>query len=191
VFEALGIQGEILKVLGFFVSFVFLALAFTHQFVDAITIDSITVLLVVLAALPWVFPYLKSLELPGGLKLELKDALQKVEKVTSGAIVKESAAEYQGVDTSLAFVALRVEIEKTIRKYQPDMGKTKHSLSLRLQTLANDEVITRPLSEALLEIVKLGNAAAHGREINSEEAELILLRSNALIEKLEGCLKHA
>ena len=71
-----------------------------------------------------------------------------------------------------------------------DLGHKSHSLSIRLQILVDDNVISKPLSEALLEIVKLGNAAAHGQVIDSEEAELILMKSDSLLNKLEDSLKN-
>jgi len=169
----------------------FLVLAAAHLFCDAVTVDSITIILLVLACLPWLAPYLKSIELPGGFKVEIKDALKKVEQASADIPTIEDEAPYGGVDTSLAFVALRVEIEKTIRKYQPDLGHKNHSLSIRLQMLANENIISRPLSVALLELVKLGNAAAHGQEVESEEAELILMRADPLVSKLEENLKNA
>ena len=183
--------GSIVKVFGIIITLLFAALATAHLFIDAVTVDSITIILLVLASLPWLAPYLKSLELPGGFKVEIKDALKKVEEASSDIPPQEDETSYSGVDTSLAFVALRVEIEKTIRKYQSDLGHKSHSLSIRLQMLANEKIITRPLSLALLELVKLGNAAARGQEIDSEEAELILMRSTALLSKLEDSLKNA
>ncbi len=189
--RALGISGGLVKYLGILVSILFIALAVAHLFLEQVTVDSITIILLVLASLPWLFPYLKSLELPGGIKVELKDALKKVESATPEATSEDVSSKYDGVNSSLAFVALRVEIEKTIRKYQTDLGHKKSSLSIRLQILSNDGVISKPLSDALLEIVKLGNAAAHGQEIDSEEAELILMRSDSLLDKLEGSLKNA
>lgn len=40
--------------------------------------------LLVLAGLPWVFPYLKTIKLPGGVELQLKDIRQKVAEVAEG-----------------------------------------------------------------------------------------------------------
>jgi len=146
------------KIFGAIVTLLFLALAAAHLFCDAVTVDSITITLLILAGLPWLAPYLKSLELPGGIKIEIKDALKKIEEASVGISTKENEAPYSGVNPSLAFVALRVEIEKIIRKYHPDLGHKSHSLSIRLQMLANEDKISRPLSVALLELVKLGNA---------------------------------
>lgn len=63
-------------------------------------------------------------------------------------------------------------------------------MSIRLQILANDGVISKALANALLEIVKLGNAAAHGQVIDSEEAELILMKAGALVDKLDISLAN-
>lgn len=180
-----------MKIFGFIITLLFITLATAHLFCAAVTVDSITIILLVLAGLPWLAPYLKSLELPGGFKVEIKDALKKVEEAAADIPHKENETPYTGVNASLAFVALRVDIEKTIRKYQPNLGHKNHSLAIRLQTLANDNVISRALAVALLELVKLGNAAAHGQEIDSEEAELILMRAAPLISKLEENLKNA
>ena len=180
-----------MNVLGILVSTMIMALAGAHLFWDKVTVDLITLILLVLACLPWLFPYLKTLELPGGIKLELKTALKKVEDAAPEISEKEESAKYEGVNASLAFVALRVEIEKTIRKYQADLGHKKSSLSIRLQMLANEGVISQSLAGALLEVVKLGNTVANGQQIESEEAELILMRSDSLLNKLETSLTKA
>src|SRR4051794_2717397 len=53
-------------------------IAATHIIFPKINIDLITVVLLALAIIPWLEPLFKSVELPGGLKLEFQD-LQKLE----------------------------------------------------------------------------------------------------------------
>ncbi|WP_311567436.1 DUF4145 domain-containing protein [Photobacterium arenosum] len=173
-------------------SLVFLVLAYTHVFVDTVDVDAITIVLMVLATLPWVFPYLKSLELPGGIKVEMKNVLEKVEQAAAEIDDSEQPSSgYQGVDAALAFTALRVEIEKIVRRYQPDLRSSRYSLTARLHRLAKENVINQHLADALLEIVKLGNAASQGQFVHSEEAELILMRSGPLLDKLEHNLSQS
>ena len=112
-----------MKVLAVLISILFLALAVLHVFVSSITIDAIAIVLLVLAALPWLFPYLKSLELPGGVKIELKDVKEAVEKVSQGdEAAPAESDEYDFLQTiaahdpNLALVAVRIEIEKAVRK---------------------------------------------------------------------------
>ncbi|WP_120512771.1 DUF4145 domain-containing protein [Photobacterium salinisoli] len=171
-------------------SLVFLVLAYTHVFVDTIDVDAITIVLMVLATLPWVFPYLKSLELPGGIKVEMKNALEKVEQAAAEIDGPEQTSGYQGVDAALAFIALRVEIEKIVRRYQPDLRSSRYSLPAQLHRLAKENVINQHLADALLDIVKLGNAASQGQFVHSEEAELILMRSGPLLDKLDHSLSQ-
>ena len=186
----LGIERKQGAFINYIISIFFIVIACLHQFWDQVTIDSYTLVLLVLAVIPWLFPYIKSLELPGGIKVETKDALEKIEAVEV-ELSPSTSFNYEGVDSNMAFVALRVEIEKTIRQYKFESGRKSQSLPIRLQLLANDGVITKALASALLEIVKLGNAAAHGQVINSEEAELILMRAGALVDKLDSSLKNA
>mgnify|MGYP000052648293 CR=1 FL=1 len=172
-------------------SLVFLVLAYTHVFVETIDVDAITIVLMVLATLPWVFPYLKSLELPGGIKVEMKNALEKVEQAAAEIDDSGQSSGYQGVDTALAFIALRVEIEKIVRRYHPDLRSSPYSLPARLHKLAKENVINQHLADALLDIVKLGNAASQGQFVPSKEAELILMRSGPLLDKLEHNLSQS
>ncbi|KDM89805.1 DUF4145 domain-containing protein [Photobacterium galatheae] len=172
-------------------SIVFLSLAYVHLFISSVDIDAITIVLMVLAALPWVFPYLKSLELPGGIKVEMKNVLKKVEQASAeidGALPTNG---FQGVDTSLAFIAQRVEIEKIVRQYQPDLPSSRFALTTRLTKLAKENILQQHLADALLEIVKLGNLASQGQFVHTEEAELILMRSGPLLDKLEQTLSQA
>ncbi|GAB6261188.1 DUF4145 domain-containing protein [Photobacterium sp. R1] len=172
-------------------SLIFLSLACTHIFVETVEIDAITIVLMVLAALPWVFPYLKSLELPGGIKVEMKNVLKKVEQASAeidGAVPSNG---FQGVDASLAFIAQRVEIEKIVRRYQPDLPSSRFALTARLTKLAKQNILQQHLADALLEIVKLGNLASQGQFVQTDEAELILMRSGPLLDKLEQTLSQA
>ena len=56
-------------------------LAAVHMFFpDQLRLDSTTLALLVIAAVPWLFPFLKSLTLPGGAVFEFREQLRAVEK---------------------------------------------------------------------------------------------------------------
>jgi hypothetical protein len=57
--------------------------------------------------------------------------------------------------------------------------------------LANDGVLSREVAQGILEIIKLGNAAAHGAEVDKDAAEFVLFKSNSIIKQLEAQLKNA
>lgn len=173
-------------------------LAILHVFVDAVVIDSIAIVLLVLAALPWLFPYLKSLELPGGVKIELKDIKSAVNKVSEGESEEtiSEVDEYEFLkdiaahDSGLALVAIRIEIEKSIRN---SIGEEKHfmPLSRGISKLVSDKVITINVAEGLKELIQLGNKAAHGVEVESEAALYVIENASKLLGPLKEQLANA
>src|SRR5438046_619352 len=82
-------------------------------------VDWITLGLLVLALVPWLGPLLKSIELPGGLKLEFRELMQSGQRVERAGLVAAAApadAPEVGLDDpKLALAWLRVEIEKRLR----------------------------------------------------------------------------
>jgi hypothetical protein len=62
------------------VSAVAIAIALAHMFFDEklLRIDSTTLVLLVFAAAPWLFPFVKSLTLPGGAVVEFREELAKL-----------------------------------------------------------------------------------------------------------------
>lgn len=62
------------------ISVLALALAAVHLLVPDVEIDAITLTLVGLAIVPWLAPLVKSVELPGGWKFELRELKEKVEQ---------------------------------------------------------------------------------------------------------------
>ena len=59
-------------------------------------VDTITIILFFLLIIPWILPFLKSFELPGGLKIELKDVdkvsdkLQNIKGLSKTSVIKEN-----------------------------------------------------------------------------------------------------
>ncbi|MBM4045833.1 MAG: hypothetical protein FJ279_12015 [Planctomycetes bacterium] len=72
-------------VLSVAVTVVAVSLAVTHMISPRLTIDGVTGLLLVVAALPWVRRIFKSVELPGGLKVELQDSEETKDNVANTA----------------------------------------------------------------------------------------------------------
>ncbi len=102
------------------VSLVALIVAAIHVWRPALAVDGITLVLLLAAAVPWVLPLFKSLELPGGWKVEFQD-LQNTERRAqnaglldeSPAVVPEHEYSFQVVadeDPNLALAGLRIDI---------------------------------------------------------------------------------
>jgi hypothetical protein len=54
-------------------------------------LNATSVLLLALAGLPWIFPYLKGMKLPGGIELEFREIKDKIEKMDAAVSVTQSA----------------------------------------------------------------------------------------------------
>ena len=102
-----------------------LMIGILHMIYPNIVIDAITISLIVIAIVHWLGILFKSLELPGGLKVEYKD-IEKVrdEADKAGFKVQDSKSKNQEFvflqiadrDPNLALAGLRIEIEKRLIK---------------------------------------------------------------------------
>jgi hypothetical protein len=100
VFEQTSMRGSSLP-LRIAVSIVAILVAAVHIWRPDIKIDSITIVLLVIAVIPWTQPLLKSIELLG-VKLELQELQEKVD-VAKGAA--ESASQQAGLALSASSVS--------------------------------------------------------------------------------------
>src|SRR5712691_13469752 len=100
-----------------------LAIALVHLLWPTLAIDAITLALLVIALLPWLAPIFKSLEFPGGWKVEFQDLQKAAERAEKAGLLAPQpelpSAEFtfQQVaesDPNLALAGLRIEIEKRL-----------------------------------------------------------------------------
>ncbi|MBB5208032.1 hypothetical protein [Chiayiivirga flava] len=100
-----------------------LALALAHLLFPNLAIDAITLGLLAVAIIPWLAPLIKTLELPGGWKVELQEMYQVSSRAQdAGLISSESGSpapehSFQLVadrDPNLALAGLRIEIERRL-----------------------------------------------------------------------------
>lgn len=117
-------------------------------------IDLTTLLLLVIAALPWLAPIFKSLELPGGLKVEFQE-LEKAKEEASRAGLLAKPAENKREpayllvaqeDPNLALAGLRIEIERRLAAIARVKGleDRRYSIGQLLRQLATKEQSRRP-----------------------------------------------
>lgn len=161
-----------------------LTLAFLHLIWPSLSIDAITLILIVIAILPWLAPLIKSFELPGGWKVEfqdLKNASSRAE--TAGLLAVKSSDEelfsFQTIakqDANLALAGLRIEIEKRLmllanannlnaQKNRP-MG-----IGQLLGILTKEKILTHEERAILADMINLLNSAVHGADVDSRSAD--------------------
>jgi hypothetical protein len=160
----------------------------------------------------------KKLELPGGIKIELADAKAATDKVVRGwgnfkmPVLKMSGAgtvpeatqvqipaedpiayirEVANTDSNLSLVAFRIEIEKRIRDIAENHQIRSHRTSLGklIRELQNMQILPPEVSVGLMDLVALGNRAAHGAEVAPNAADWVLDFGDSIILQLDNILK--
>ena len=177
--------------------------------IPTLKVDSIAILLLILIFLPWILPYLKGLELPGGIKIELRDIKDAVEKFTnkeiklSGKIKAKSSLggklEKESTDTisilhrvaeyepNLALVGFRIEIEKKIRKLAENNGmRIDRPLMRIISELLQNEILPPSKASGLVELVDFGNHAAHGAKVSNDAVQWVLDYGPEILNTLDN-----
>jgi len=191
------------KYLKIIITIIGVSLATAHLIFPDIKIDLITVFLVAIAIIPWVESLFKSVELPGGLKLEFQDLERiELEAKESGLINKESEdiqnleledkdyvfVELAQNNPSLALVSLRIEIEKRLRQIAEkySVENRQYSMSRQLQTLTEKGIITPQENSTLRDMLHTLNQAAHGIEFDQRTADWIIENGPLIVNSLES-----
>lgn len=201
------------------ISIISFSIIFVHFLWPMLTIDVATISLFIISILPWIIPFLKSLELPGGYKLEfnneLKEVTQKAEeagllskeanlltKEASLHPIDESEPKYSFLqvaetDPNLALAGLRLEIEKRLKEIAKsrDIRLKKPSVvGSVLEALSREGVLSREEKSVIHELIDLLNQAVHGTEVDKISARWAISTGlgilNALDDKLENNVSY-
>ncbi|MBN2238077.1 MAG: DUF4145 domain-containing protein [Bacteroidales bacterium] len=198
-----------------------------HVLWPTLGIDITTIALLFVVILPFSGPLLrilassgvKSLEFPGGIKIELAEVKAAADKVIRGwanielpafeisatASVSKTKSfveniptedpiaairEVANTDSNLSLVAFRIEIEKRLRSIAENFQIKSHKTSLGklIRELQNREILPPDVSTGLMDLVALGNRAAHGVEVDPPAADWVLDIGASIILKLDNIL---
>lgn len=190
------------KLIQWIITLVAIGAVFIHLYLPDIEIDGVTVLLLSIALLPWLAPLFKSVELPGGLKVEfqqLEDAEKKIED--SGLVKSDAEPEKKGRhvyafeavasgDPNLALAGLRIEIESRLREIAKSNNLSNDRAGLRALTnqLRENGILEQKEAAAISDLLPLLNKAYHGAEVDPRAFQWALEFGprilNALEEKL-------
>jgi len=179
-----------------------LMLALCHLVWPWLAIDAITLGLLVIAILPWLAPIFKTLEFPGGWKVEFQD-LQKVqERAEQAGLLSPSptadqtdyAFTYLGVleDPNLALAGLRIEIERRLVALAKKHGiPAQGGLGQLLRLLSQAGVLGNEERAVLADLVGLLNSAVHGAEVDKEAAFWAITVGTRLLGALDELVNRA
>lgn len=193
-----------------------ISLVILHLLFPKLGIDFVTISLVLIAVLPWILPILKSIELPGGFKIELKDTKAATDKVVttgvltlSGTVRAKSSAsgnltvegkevdpistlrQIADADSSLAFVGFRIEVEKRLRLLAEQHGLRveREPLYRILRELQARQLVPNQVASGLADLIALGNRAAHGSEVEPEAVNWLLDVGPSILAILDELLR--
>jgi hypothetical protein len=160
-----------------------LLLAFAHIVWPELAIDAVALALIVIAILPWLAPLVKSLELPGGWKVEFQALEKAASRAESAGLLAaespepEASFSFQSIasrDPVLALAGLRIEIEKRLASlvdaHGLNIGRRPIGVGQLLRLLTQGEVLTNEERSILADMVNLLNAAVHGAEVDPRTA---------------------
>ncbi len=172
-------------------------IAVIHFVSPHFSLDTTYIVALVLAVIPWLAPIVKSVELPGGFKIEVRDIKEATDKVNAATepAVQTLANERQRIahpiepadafttirqlattDPNLALVGFRIELERRLAALAQRRGieTQRRSAGQLLRELRLREAIPGSIASGLSELLALGNQAAHGAEVSTDAARWML-----------------
>lgn len=171
-----------------------------HLWKPNISIDGITLGLLVIAILPWLSSLFKSVEIPGLGKFEyIIDDIRD----TAKAIAVNNDYQNEPKSTELSFLSnpnenpnlvlawLRIEIEKRLRKFSEENENSVKTYSLRelINQLVDNKLLSSDVAAKIKDLLYTLNNAAHGVEIETSQAKWAIAEGSKLLAALDQRLK--
>jgi hypothetical protein len=196
-----------MKILQILVTLIFSILAVEHAFYGYLRMDAITIILIVIAFIPWLREIIQSIELPGGVKVELRE-FQKVTKeaesaglietggllgktVTNAKTPKYSFQLVANEDPKLALAGLRIEIEKRLDDIaeRHELNISRKGIKSLLMTLTENNLLTVKEKMVLDDLVGLLNNAVHAKDVDNDAALWALDIGPQILRSLDKKIK--
>lgn len=173
--------------------------AVIHLIWPKLTIDGVTIALIIIAIIPWLGSLFKSLEFPGGLKVEYHELQKAANKAKKAGLLKPASNKkakknpelsYQQIsseDPNLALAGLRIEIERRLLKIAESHGLDVRKVGVGsiARSLKDADLLSGEEYSALLDIVVLLNSAVHGHTVDANGANWAFETGNQLLQALE------
>jgi hypothetical protein len=179
-----------------------LLIALVHLLRPTIAIDGITLVLLVIALIPWLAPIFKSLEFPGGWKVEFQDLQRAAVRAEQAGLLspqpEPTAAQFTfqqivETDPNLALAGLRIEIEKRLVTLSEKRGLVVRSRGIgqMLRTLREHQVLSAEASATLADMAGLLNSAVHGAQVDPRATEWAMSVGPRLLKALDELANEA
>jgi len=173
-----------------------LAVALAHIVFPRLAIDAVALVLIVVAVVPWLAPLFKSVQIPGGWKVEFQELQDVAAKAGDAGLLSHAppAAEteyaFQSVaerDPNLALAGLRIELEKRLVRLAEanGIGTAMQGMGRLLGELARRGILSEDEESVLSDLVHLLNAAVHGASVDPRATEWAMDVGPLLIQSFE------
>jgi len=171
--------------------------AVIHLVWPAAAIDGVTAVLLLVAVVPWLQPLFKSVELPGGLKVEFQDLEKVAERAGAAGLLATPPSPQQGPaysfqqvgssDPNLALAGLRIELERRLEQLARSRGDADipRGIGGLLRFLNTRELIGSAERAVLSDLVALLNSAVHGARVDPEAAQWALDIGPRMLQAIE------
>ena len=195
------------------ISILSIAALIAHILWPLVTLDLASLVLILVALIPWLAPVIKSIELPGGFKIEVQDLKAATEKIlgsdaepiqadstnipafflrssetASVATLRHLAEE----DPNLALVGFRIEIERRLNALAAKHELVTHEKSAGqlLRVLQGKYLIPPTMASGLADLIALGNQAAHGAKVSESAARWVLDTAPKVFNELDQLINR-
>jgi len=154
----------------------------------------VTVALLIVMLLPWLYSVIESAKLPGGYEVKFRDISEAAKKIEgSGDTFSLNAAAdaptiselVYALDPNLAMAYLRIEVEKSVRAIARKNGFTADdTLSAQIRSLTKAGVFPPQMADGILSLIGMANRAIHGASVDPMAAEWAVEHGEMVINSL-------
>jgi len=181
------------------ISSIAILLAIVHIVLPNLTVDLITVALLIIAIIPWLGSLFRVVELPGGIKVEYQELEKVTESAKRAGLLKTKSTKslpmarkpvYQDIaleDPNLALAGLRIEIEKRLIEIANSHNIKTHKTSVGTlsRILKDQKILTDQEYSALSDMIVMLNSAVHGAVVERDAVKWALDTGNQILHALD------
>lgn len=187
------------KPIQFLISTIAIVLAIVHIVLPNVTVDLITVALLVIAIIPWLGSLFRVVELPGGVKVEYHELQKVTASAKKAGLLKKKSTKgrkntkkpaYQEIgleDPNLALAGLRIEIEKRLIEIarSHEIKTERAGISALSRILKEQNILTSQEHSVILDMVVLLNSAVHGAKVGDDATKWALDTGSQILHALD------
>jgi hypothetical protein len=166
-----------------------------HLLFPQIRIDTLALTFLFFSFIPWIFPFFRSVELPGGVRIELRELKEIQKQMAEIGLLKKrkkgrkkySFESISAQDPSLALIGLRIELERILRSIAQANGLKERKKNIQKLTLSlsRADAITTEEQLVIHDLLSLLDPVARGAFVDVQVFQWAMTTGVAILESLE------